>query len=83
MTFDENRLKDPGYYRENRLDPHTDHCWYLSDAEREGSFPLKNSEMPSSETAKSKNQCPALMRIIPDNPVIPVFFFNEKTSDNK
>lgn len=23
--FDESRLKDPGYYRENRLDPHTDH----------------------------------------------------------
>ena len=35
MMFNESRLKDPGYYRENRLDPHTDHCWYLSDAERE------------------------------------------------
>ena len=23
--FDENRLKDPGYFRENRLDPHSDH----------------------------------------------------------
>ena len=34
MMFNEGRLKDPGYYRENRLDPHTDHCWYLSDAER-------------------------------------------------
>ena len=33
--FDESRLKDPGYYRENRLDPHTDHAWYISDAEKE------------------------------------------------
>ena len=33
--FDENRLKDPGYYRENRLDPHTDHIWYCSEAEKE------------------------------------------------
>ena len=23
--FDDNRLKDPGYFRENRLDPHSDH----------------------------------------------------------
>ena len=33
--FDESRLKDPGYFRENRLDPHTDHAWYINDAERE------------------------------------------------
>ncbi|MBR0265969.1 MAG: DUF4981 domain-containing protein [Clostridia bacterium] len=33
--FDEKRLKDPGYFRENRLDPHTDHEWYISDAEKE------------------------------------------------
>ena len=33
--FDENRLKDPGYFRENRLDPHSDHSFYLSDAERD------------------------------------------------
>ena len=26
--FDQSRLKDPGYFRENRLDPHTDHAWY-------------------------------------------------------
>ena len=26
MGFDENRLKDPGYYRENRLDAHSDHA---------------------------------------------------------
>ena len=35
MTFDENRLKDPGYFRENRLDPHSDHSFYLSEAERD------------------------------------------------
>ena len=23
--FDENRLRDPGFFRENRLDPHSDH----------------------------------------------------------
>ena len=33
--FDENRLKDPGYFRENRLDPHSDHSFYLSDAARD------------------------------------------------
>ena len=33
--FDESRLKDPGYYRENRLDPHSDHPVYLSEAERD------------------------------------------------
>ena len=33
--FDEKKLKDPGYFRENRLDPHTDHEWYISDAEKE------------------------------------------------
>ena len=32
--FDENRLKDPGYFRENRLDPHSDHAWYSSEADR-------------------------------------------------
>ena len=26
MTFDESRLKDPGFFRENRLDPHSDHA---------------------------------------------------------
>ena len=26
MTFDENKLKDPGFFRENRLDPHSDHA---------------------------------------------------------
>ena len=33
--FDESKLKDPGYFRENRLDPHTDHAWYINDAEKE------------------------------------------------
>ncbi|MCR5296575.1 MAG: DUF4981 domain-containing protein [Clostridiales bacterium] len=33
--FDEKRLKDPGYYRENRMDAHTDHRFYISEAERE------------------------------------------------
>ncbi len=33
--FDEKRLRDPGYFRENRLDPHTDHAFYISEAERE------------------------------------------------
>ena len=32
--FDENRLKDPGYFRENRLDAHSDHSYYLSAAEQ-------------------------------------------------
>ena len=26
MMFDESRLKDPGFFRENRLDPHSDHA---------------------------------------------------------
>ena len=26
MEFDESRLKDPGFFRENRLDPHSDHA---------------------------------------------------------
>ena len=26
MTFDESRLKDPGFFRENRMDPHSDHA---------------------------------------------------------
>ena len=26
MIFDENRLKDPGFFRENRLDAHSDHA---------------------------------------------------------
>ena len=26
MAFDESRLKDPGFFRENRLDPHSDHA---------------------------------------------------------
>ena len=33
--FEESRLKDPGYFRENRLEPHTDHPFYLSEAERD------------------------------------------------
>jgi beta-galactosidase len=33
--FEESRLKDPGYFRENRLEPHTDHDFYLSEAERD------------------------------------------------
>ena len=31
--FDERRLADPGYFRENRLDPHPDHVFYLSEQE--------------------------------------------------
>ena len=31
--FDENRLKDPGYFRENRLDPHADYTVYASETE--------------------------------------------------
>ena len=34
--FDFEMLKDPGYFRENRLDPHSDHAYYLSEAERDG-----------------------------------------------
>ena len=33
--FEESRLKDPGYFRENRLEPHTDHDFYLSEAEQD------------------------------------------------
>ena len=33
--FDENRLKDPGYFRENRLDPHADYTVYASETEAE------------------------------------------------
>ncbi len=33
--FEEKKLRDPGYYRENRLDAHSDHRWYLSEEERE------------------------------------------------
>ena len=33
--FDESRLKDPGYFRENRLDPHSDHAWFSCDEDRE------------------------------------------------
>ena len=31
--FDESRLKDPGYFRENRLDPHADYTVYRTEAE--------------------------------------------------
>ena len=34
--FEAERLRDPGYYRENRLDAHSDHGFYLSEAERDG-----------------------------------------------
>ena len=37
--FDEKKLSDPGYYRENRLEPHTDHAYYLTEAEREEGKP--------------------------------------------
>ena len=33
--FDEKRLKDPDYFRENRLDPHSDHIAYASREEAE------------------------------------------------
>ena len=33
--FDFEKLKEPGYYRENRLDAHSDHCFYASEAERD------------------------------------------------
>ena len=31
--FDESLLKDPGYFRENRVDAHSDHAYFLSEAE--------------------------------------------------
>ncbi len=34
MMFDEKRLKDPGYFREGRLDAHSDHAYYISEEER-------------------------------------------------
>ena len=30
MTFDLNRISDPEYVKENRLDPHSDHRWFAS-----------------------------------------------------
>lgn len=33
--FDFNLLKDPGYFRENRLDAHSDHAYYLLWSRRE------------------------------------------------
>ena len=30
MTFDPNRIPDPGFFEENRLAPHSDHRWYAS-----------------------------------------------------
>ena len=33
--FDAQKLKDPGYYRENRLDAHSDHRFYATEEERE------------------------------------------------
>ena len=30
MMFDDSRLRDPGYFRENRLDAHTDYAFYPS-----------------------------------------------------
>ncbi len=42
--FDESRLRDPGYFRENRLDAHSDHTFFLSGAERDsGSMTLRES----------------------------------------
>ncbi len=42
--FEEKRLREPGYYRENRVDAHSDHEWYLSPAERDsGSMSLRMS----------------------------------------
>ena len=35
MSFDYARLKDPGYFRENRLDAHSDHVAYASEKEAE------------------------------------------------
>ena len=37
--FNENQLKDPGFFRENRLDPHTDHVIYCSEADKETGTP--------------------------------------------
>ncbi len=42
--FDEKRLQDPGYFRENRLDAHTDHMFYPSAADwAAGRNPLRMS----------------------------------------
>ena len=35
MSFDYSRLKDPGFYRENRLDAHSDHIAYATAGEAE------------------------------------------------
>ncbi len=44
IMFDENRIKDPGYFRENRLDPHTDHVFCCSEEERNaGAYSLRMS----------------------------------------
>ena len=42
--FDFQMLKDPGYFRENRLAAHSDHAYYLSEAERDsGRMSLRES----------------------------------------
>ena len=42
--FDEKRLKDPGYYRENRLDAHSDHAYFMSEEERDsGKMSMRES----------------------------------------
>ncbi len=42
--FELERLREPGYFRENRLDAHSDHPWYLSqDEEERGEMSLKYS----------------------------------------
>jgi beta-galactosidase len=33
MGFDYSKVKDPGFYRENRLDPYSDHSYYRNEAE--------------------------------------------------
>ena len=35
MKFDYNKIKDPGYFRENRLDAHSSHKYYRSSSEAE------------------------------------------------
>ena len=35
MSFDYNKLKDPGFFAENRCEAHSDHAVYISPAEKE------------------------------------------------
>ena len=39
-TFDYNKVRDPEYFRDGRMDAHSDHAYYASEADMlEGAYP--------------------------------------------